>query len=152
MENNRNHEITLNERLFGYSSLNVSDYDRPKYQIEDCIKMMTSILMENDQFNKCFLFHSTVPCGPDIQDEMQIPNGNDESIFQANSATAHCVSADAKMNKRFAETICRRVKGVQEHCQKAKTFVRSALSYWDLESNNFINNLVKNQTITENQH
>ena len=47
------------------------------------------------------------------------------------------------MSKRFAETICRRVKGLQEYCQKAKTFVGSTLPYWDLECNNFINNLVK---------
>ena len=35
MENNRNHQITLNKRVIGYSSLDFSDYDRPNYQIKD---------------------------------------------------------------------------------------------------------------------
>ena len=77
--------------------------------------MVNSILTENDQYNECFLLHSTVPCEYDLQDKIQILNGNDETIFQANTAIAHCVSADAKMSKGFAETICCRVNGLQEY-------------------------------------
>ena len=142
MENNRNQQITLNKGVIGYSSLGISDYDRPKYQTKDCIQMVNSILTENDQYNKCFLLHSTVPCEPDMQDKIQRLNGNDETIFQANTAIAHCISADAKMSKGFAETICRRVNGLHEFCRRAKTSVGSALLYWDPGSNNFIYNLV----------
>ena len=46
------------------------------------------------------------------------------------------------MSKGFAETFCRRVNGLQENCQRAKTTIGSALAYWDPESNNFIYNLV----------
>ena len=54
-------QITLNKGVIGYSSLVISDYDRPKYQIKDCIQMVNSILTENDQYNGCFLLYSTVP-------------------------------------------------------------------------------------------
>ena len=91
--------------------------------------MVNSIITENDQDNECFFFHSTVPCEPDLQGKIQILNGNDETIFQANSASAHCISADAKMSKRFAETICRRVNGLQEFCRKAKITIGSVLPY-----------------------
>ena len=142
MENNRNHQITLNKGVIGYSSLDISDRDRPKYQMRDCVQMVNSILTENDQYNESFLLYSTVPCEPDLQDKIQILNGNDETIFQANTAIAHCISADAKMSKGLAETNCRRVNGLQEQCRRAKATVGSALPYWDPDSNNFIYNLV----------
>ena len=103
----------------------------------DCVQMVNSILAENDQYNECFL-HSTVPCEPDLQDKIQILNGNEEAIFQANTAIAHCISAGAKMSKSFAETICRRVNWLQEYCRKAKAIVGSALPYWDQKCNNYI--------------
>ena len=46
------------------------------------------------------------------------------------------------MSKGFAETIFRRVNGLQEFCRRYKTTVGSALPYWDPESNNFTYNLV----------
>ena len=118
MENNRNHQITLNKGVIGYSSLDISDHDGPKYQMKDCVQMVISILSENDQYNECFLLHSTVPCEPDMQDKIQILNGNDETLFQDNTAIVHCISADAKMSEGFAETICRRVNGLQEHWKR----------------------------------
>ena len=75
--------------------------------------MVNSIPTEKDQYNE-FLLHSTIPCEPDTQDKIQILNGNNETIFQANTAIAHCISADAKLSKRFAETFCRTVNGLQE--------------------------------------
>ena len=104
--------------------------------------MVKSILTENDQYNECFLLHCTVPCEPDLQDKIQILNGNEKTIFQANTAIAHRISANAKMSKRFAETICRRANGLLEFCRRAKTTISSTLPYWDRESNNFIYNLV----------
>ena len=99
--------------------------------------------------NECFLLHSAVPCEPDLQDQIQILTGNDETIFQANTAIAHCISTDAKMSKGFAETICRRVDGLQQYCQKNKATVGSTLLYWDPESNNFIYNLVTKSKFPE---
>ena len=143
MENNRNQQITLNKRVIGYSSLDFSDYDRPNYQIEDCVQMLNSNLTENNQKkNECFYFDSTAPCEPDMQDKLQILNGNDENSFQATTAVAHCFPADKKLNTGFAETICSKVTGLQDYCQKAKALVCSALPYWSPETNNFIYNLV----------
>ena len=76
-------------------------------------------------------------------------NGNDETIFQAITAVAHCISADAKVSKRFVKTICRGVNGLQEYCRKAKAVIRTALPYWDPKSNNFIYNLVTKLKIFE---
>ena len=104
--------------------------------------MVKSILTKNDQYNESLLLHSAVPCEPDVQDKIQILNGNDETIFQANIAIAHCISADAKMSKGFAETICRKVNGLREYCRKTKSTVGSVIPDWDRESNNFIYNLV----------
>ena len=117
------------------------DYERPNYRTKDCVKMVNSILEENDQYNECFLLHSTVPCEPDMQDKVQILNVQDETIFHTNSAVAHCISADAKMSEAFAETTCNRAIRLQEFCHKAKSFVVSALPNWDHEYNSFIYNL-----------
>ena len=81
MENNRYNQITLNKGVIGYSSLDISDYDRPKYQIKDWVQMVNSIFTENDQYNECYLLHSKVPCEPDLQDKINILNGNEETIF-----------------------------------------------------------------------
>ena len=81
MENNRNHQTTLNKGVIGFSSIDISDYDRPKNQIKDCVQMVNSTLAESDQNNEYFLLHSTVTCEPDTQDKMQILNWNDETIF-----------------------------------------------------------------------
>ena len=36
METNRNHQKSLNKGFVGFSSLDISDYDGPKYQIKNC--------------------------------------------------------------------------------------------------------------------
>ena len=146
MENNRNHQITLNKGVIGYSSLDICNRDRPKYQIKGCVQMVISILTENDKYDECFLLPSTIPCEPDMQDKMQLLNGNDETIFQT---IAHCIWADAKMIRGFAGKVCCGVSGHQEYCRKAKATVGSALPYWDPESNNFIYNLVTKSKLFE---
>ena len=82
MENNKNHQITLDKGILGYSSLDILDFERPKYQIKDCVKMVDCILSENDQYNECFLLHSTLPHEPDFRDGIRIINGNDDTIFE----------------------------------------------------------------------
>ena len=77
-----------------------------------------------------------------MQEKTQILNWNDETIFRANFAITHCISADAKMSARFALTMCRQGSGLQEYCQRAKRIVGAALRYWDPESNNFMYRLV----------
>ena len=38
MENNKNHQITLDKGILGYSALDILDFERPKYQVKDCVK------------------------------------------------------------------------------------------------------------------
>ena len=42
----------------GFSSLDVSDIDEPKYQIRDAYELTNSIPSTNEQYNDCFLLHS----------------------------------------------------------------------------------------------
>ena len=138
MENNKNHQITLDKGILGYSSLDILDFERPKYQIKDCVKMVDCILSENDQYNECFLLHSTLPHEPDFRDGIRIINGNDDTIFENQKAIGHCISADAKMSKGFAETISNHINGLQEYCYKSKAFVGSVIPFWDTDANRFI--------------
>ena len=50
MEKNRNHQTILDKGKLGYSALDILDFERPKYQIKDCFKMVDCILSENDQY------------------------------------------------------------------------------------------------------
>ena len=84
-----------------------------------------------------------------MQDKLQILNANDETMFQVNTAIAHCISAEEKRSKGFAETICRRVNGLQEYCRKAKAILGSALTYCDPEPNSFIYNLLRKSKFHE---
>ena len=111
--------------------------------------MVNSILTENNQCNECFLLLSTVPCETDMHDKIQILNGNNETIFKAHTAIADCIPTHAKTSKGFGGTNCRRVKGIHEYCQKAKTVVGSALPYWDPESSIFIYNQVTKPNFLE---
>ena len=61
MENNKNHQITLAKGRIGFSSLDISDKDEPKYQIRDPYELKNAILSTNEQYNDCFPLHSTIP-------------------------------------------------------------------------------------------
>ena len=123
MENNKNHQITIDKETLGYSALDILDYERPKYQIKDCVKMVDCILSGNDQYNECFLLHSTLPHEPDFRDGIRLINGTDNTLFENQTAIAHCISADAKMSKEFAGTIINHINGLHEYCYKSKVFV-----------------------------
>ena len=60
MENNKNHQITLPKGRIGFSSLDVSDKDEPKYQVRDPYELTNAILSKNDQYNDGFPPHSTI--------------------------------------------------------------------------------------------
>ena len=142
MKNKKNHQITLDKGTLRYSALDILDFERPKYQIKDCVKMVDCILSGNDQYNECFPLHSTLPHEPDFRDGIRIINGNDDTIFENQTAIAHCISADAKMSKGFAETISNHINGLQENCYRSKVFVGSVIPSWDNDANRFIYNLV----------
>ena len=49
MENNHNHQINLPKGRIGFSSLDVSDKDEPRYQIRDPNELTNAILSTNEQ-------------------------------------------------------------------------------------------------------
>ena len=49
MENNKNHQVTLETGTLGYSAVDILGFELPKYQIKDCVKMVVCILSENVQ-------------------------------------------------------------------------------------------------------
>ena len=51
MENNKNHQITLPKGPIGFSSLDVSDTDEPKYQRRDLYELTNAISPTNEQYN-----------------------------------------------------------------------------------------------------
>ena len=61
MENNNNHQITLPKGRIGFSSLDVSDNDEPKYQIRDPYELTKTIFPTNEQYKDFFLLHATIP-------------------------------------------------------------------------------------------
>ena len=108
MENNKNHQITLPKGRIGFSSLDISDKDEPRYQIRDPYELTNEILSTNERYNDCFLLHSTI--SSQLPDEfLQIVSDNENSILQQPNSIGHCISADARMSKGFAQFLSERV-------------------------------------------
>ena len=139
IEKNKNHQITLDKGILSYSALDILDFERPKYQIKDCGKMVDCILSEIDQYSEWFLLHSTLPHEADFKDGIRVTHENDDTIFENQTVFAHCISA--KMRKGLAETITNHINGLQEYCCKSKNFVGSVIPFWDNDSIRFIYNL-----------
>ena len=109
--------------------------------------MVDYILSENNQYNEYFLLHSTLPHDADFKDGIRFIYGNDDTIFEIESAIDHCLSGDAKMSKGFAETITNHINGLQEYCYKSKAFVGSVIPFWDNDSTRFIKSCYEKQIL-----
>ena len=108
MENNKNHQITLPKGRIGFSSLDVVDRDEPKYQIRSPYELTNAIISTDERYNDCFLLHSTVPA-QNSDDFLQIIYGTEDSILQQPNSIGHCISADARMGKGFADFLSHRI-------------------------------------------
>ena len=79
MENNKNHQITLQKGRIGFSSLDVFDRDEPKYRIRSLYELPNAISSADERYNDCFLLHSLVPV--QSSDEfLQIIYGTEDSF------------------------------------------------------------------------
>ena len=108
IENNKNHQITLPKGRIGFLSLDVADKEEPKYQIRNPYELTNAIMTIDDKPNDCFLLHSTIPAqSPD--DCLQVIHGTEDSIIQQPHSIGHCISADAKMSKGFAEQLSQKL-------------------------------------------
>ena len=102
MENKKYHQITLPKGRIGFSSIDVSNKHEPKNQIRDPYEPTNVIFSIKEQYNDCFLLHSTNPS--QSHDEfLQILYGNENSGFEQPNSIGHCISADAQIGKGFAQ-------------------------------------------------
>ena len=97
-----------------------------------------------DRYNDCFLLHSTIP-SQSGDEFLQIVYGNENSIIQQPISIGHCISADAKMSKGFADFLSHKLPGLRPTCKKAKLFVGQVFPFWDSTSRRYIYNLVTKQ-------
>ena len=112
MENDKNHEITLPKGRIGFSSLDVVDRDEPKYQIRSPYELTNAIISTDERYNDCFLLHAAVPA-QNSYDFLQIIYGTEDSILQQPNSIGHCISADARMGKGFADFLSHRIPGLR---------------------------------------
>ena len=141
MENNKNHQITLPRGTLGFSSLDVLDREEPKYQIRSHYELTNAIITTDDSYNDCFLLHSTIPA--QSGDEfLQIVYGNKNSIIQQPNSIGHCISADAKLSKGFADFLSHKIPGLHPTCKKAKLLVGQVFPFWDSTGRRYLYNFV----------
>ena len=149
MENNKNHQIALPKGRIGFSSLDISDKDEPRYQIRDPYELTNAILSTNERYNDRFLVDSTIPS--QLPDEfLQIVYGNENSILQQPNSIGHCISADARMSKGFAQFLSERVPRLRRTCRRANLLKDQVFPFWDSSSRRYIYNLVTKRSIRTN--
>ena len=128
MEINKSHQITLPKGGFGFSSLDVIDRDEPKYQTRITYELTNAIFSTDERYNDCSLLHSTVPA--QINDEfLQIIYGTEHSILQQPNSIGHCIFADTRMSKGFADFLSHRISGLRSTCSKARLFMRQVYPF-----------------------
>ena len=141
MENNKNHQITLPRGRIGFSPLDVLEREEPIYQIRSPYDLTNAIIATDERYNDSFLLHSTIPV--QSGDEfLQIVYGNENSIIQQPNSIGHCISADAKMSKGFADFLSHKIPGLRSTCKKAKLLIGQVFPFWDSTSRRYIYNLV----------
>ena len=117
MENNKFIQTTLPKGRIGFSSLDVVDGDEPKYQIRSPYELKNAIIPTDERHNDCFLLHSLVP--PRGSGEfLQIVYGTENSILQPPNSIGHCISADARVSKGFADFLSHKVSGLRSRCRE----------------------------------
>ena len=119
MENNKNHQISLQKRRLGFSSLDVVDRDEPKYQTRSPYYLTNAMISTDERYSDCSVLYSTVPA-QSTDGYLIIIYGTEDSILQQPNSIGHCDSADARMSKCFADFISHRISGFRSTCLKAK--------------------------------
>ena len=130
MENNRTHQNTLLKGRTGFFSLDMVDRDEPKYQIRSPYELTNAIITTDEQYNDCFLLHSTVPA-QSSDGSLQIIYGTEDSTIQQLNSVGHYISAGARMGKGSADFLSHRIPGLRSTCRKARLFIGQVYPFWD---------------------
>ena len=148
IENNKNHQITLPKGRIGFSFLDIADKKEPKYQIRNPYELTNAIISTDDKYNDCFVSHSTIPAqSPD--DWLQLFHGSEDSILQQPHSIGHCISADAKMSKGFADLLWQRIPGLRDKWRRTELLTGQAFPFWDQTGNRYIYKLVRKTNCSE---
>ena len=148
LEKNKNHQITLPKGRIGFSSLDISVKDEPRYQIWDPYELTNAILSINEQYNDCFLLHLTTPS--QLPDEfLQVVYGKENSILEQPNSTGHCICADAQMSEGFAQFLSERVPRLKRTCRRANLLKDQVFPSWDSSSRRYIYNLVTKEKYSD---
>ena len=141
MENNKNHQITLPNGRIGFSSLDVVDRDEAKYQIRSPYELTNAIISTDERYNDCFLLHSTV-LAQGSDEFLKIIYGTEDSVLRQPNSIGHCISADARMSKGFADFLSHRIPGLRSACRNARLFMGQVYPFWDSTGKRYMYNLV----------
>ena len=104
-------------------------------------ELKKAIIAVDERYNDCLVLHSTVPA--QSSDEfLQIIYGTEDAIFPQPNSIGHCISADARISKGFADFLSHRMSGLRSTCRNAKLFMRPVYLFWDSTRKRYIYNLV----------
>ena len=92
--------------------------------------------------------HSTIPAQSG-KEFLQIVYGSEDSIIQKPNSIGHCISADAKMSKGFADFLSHKIPGLHTTCKKAKLLIGQVLPFWDSTSRRYNYNLVTKERFSD---
>ena len=149
MENNKNHQTTLSKGRSGFSFIDGVDRDEPKYELRTPYGLTNAIISTAERYNDCFLLRSTVSA-QSSGECLQIIYGTEGSILQQPSSTGHCIFADARMNKSFADFLSYRISVLRSTWRKAKIFMGQVYPFWYSQGKRYICSLVTKKRFTIN--
>ena len=141
MENNKNHQIPLQEGRIGFSSFDVVDRDELKYHLRSPHELTNAIFSIDKRYNDRFFLHASVPAQSSDK-FLQIICGKEDSILQRPNSIGHCIFADARMTKGFADFLSHRIPGLRSACLKAKLLMGQVLAFCDSTGQRYIYNPV----------
>ena len=122
-------------------SLDVADKEEAKNWIKNPYEKTNAIKTTDDKYNDCFLLHSTnLAQSPD--DGLTFIYGTENSVLQQPHPIGHCISADAKMSKIFADLLSQRNPGLRNACRWTKLFTGRTFPFWDQIGDRYIYNLL----------
>ena len=117
VENHKNHQITLNKGLIGFTISDFTDNGH-KYSIRDCNEFTYSVISRCEELESCFELstnYNTISESTDFSRScIRYVNYNISSIFDANMPIVHTISLDMVLDKGFTGSLIKRYPALRE--------------------------------------